>query len=276
MAFTTLVKTMALTAVSVLTVGCQLSQRSPSAHSVSGSNACMDPTVGLNAANKDPVLSVEEIKVLASEPTDIGRLLENIKVISDRDLLVQPLFYDESVLKKFFGVSAVRWTVQPEAVFSASTSGPVRQAELTGNGSGLTGVTVDLQTHRTCVAKLPENARPGYKPPLQYRHGYLHVHIKGMPEATVGTVRAIFGPYATETEGFCENEEGLGLGGYCVPNNLNYTQHDKEREYPLPFWRHYVEFVTEDSPEFSSDRRTVRFSDGSKIVLITIYQFEDG
>ena len=49
---------------------------------------------------------------------------------------------------------------------------------------------------------------------------------------------------------------------------------EKLGKYPIPFWKHEVEFTPLRSPKQGPDRRTVHFDDDNSIALITIYQGE--
>jgi hypothetical protein len=54
-------------------------------------------------------LRAREISAMFERPTSMGQLLHNIKIVVDADLLVQPHFFEQSVILKVFGASSVKW-----------------------------------------------------------------------------------------------------------------------------------------------------------------------
>ena len=51
-----------------------------------------------------------EIRAMFEPPQNVPQLLQNLKIAADRGLLLQPSFYEESLLLQFFNGSAVTWT----------------------------------------------------------------------------------------------------------------------------------------------------------------------
>ena len=54
-------------------------------------------------------LSAPELMALFNSPSNSRDLLINLKLLSDRDLLVQANFFKDEVLLRFFGASKITW-----------------------------------------------------------------------------------------------------------------------------------------------------------------------
>ena len=65
--------------------------------------------------------TVSDIQAMFESPQNIPQLLQNLKIAAERDLLLQPSFYDEARLSKFFHGSKVR-IAKPPAYQSKGTS----------------------------------------------------------------------------------------------------------------------------------------------------------
>jgi hypothetical protein len=255
-----------LVAMGVFLAGC---------HVTTARNLCNDPTVIPRPALAAPVLSAAEIGELLVDPTGRDELLANIKLAAEKDLLIQPAFFEDAVLKKFFGASEVQWTItQPRHVYSTSTMGPVRHAHVSGMRGSLVGVTAEVQTFPTCTGEFPQLVHappPEYKPPLIFVTSWAVVSTKSLQDLDVGSVREVFGASTEEQEGWCNDE---GFAAYCSANSLIYRDQEKLGTYPVPFGKHEVEFTPSRPPTRSADRRTAHFADDINIDLITVRQNE--
>jgi hypothetical protein len=94
------------------------------------------------ARSESRTYSAQEIGALFDRPRDVSEFVRNLKVAWDRKLLVQPGFYDENNLKRFFNGAAVVWG-KPSPGMSQSFT--VRQATVTVDKSLFPGVIVDLR-----------------------------------------------------------------------------------------------------------------------------------
>lgn len=63
--------------------------------------------------------SVAELQAMFERPENVQQLLRNLKLASDREWYLQPSFFDDATLRKFFNVSMVKWET-PDTRFGAA------------------------------------------------------------------------------------------------------------------------------------------------------------
>jgi hypothetical protein len=218
------------------------------------------------------------VSVLVDSPSTVRQLLSNIKLLTERDFLVQSAFFDDDVLLKFFGASEITWekserplvysTLYPQLAF-----GPIRVAHVKALRGPLANVTVRVVSRRTCMGWRQTQFPPrAWWPPVTYDSGNLQIDVSSLDGLDVGIVKEVFGSDPVEAPYFFIAEFG---GGVSFPGNLTYDDLEKERRSP-PFSRHKVEFV----PRQTGNERPARpgskrvFADEAKLLWINISQEE--
>jgi len=154
--------------------------------------------------------TIREIKGMFDRPKTVEQLLRNLKLAYDRNLLVQPAFLDQNVLKRFFNGTAIH--------------GSESTAILELNGHFFPGMSVrvdhtyfPIAGHK--AAGPPHENVPGYAETLNY----LEISMASRVVISVRQIKDIFGG---------EFQEHLDLGeasdGHAVvpttKGSLQYSQ----------------------------------------------------
>jgi hypothetical protein len=124
--------------------------------------------------------SVREIKGMFHRPKNVEQLLRNMKLAYDRNLLVQPTFFYEAVLKEFFNGAAISW----------SNSGQVVELD----DHIFPGMTI--RVHHTDIPMAGHNAAGpphDHVPAHSESHNYLEVETGSTVVITVRQVKNAFG-----------------------------------------------------------------------------------
>jgi hypothetical protein len=242
-------------------------------------NVCADPADYPPRAFDLPQLSASQLLVLFNSPSTVRELLSNIKLLTERDLLVQGAFFDDDVLLKFFGATEITWerserptiysTPYPQLAF-----GPIRVANIKALRGSLVNVTVRVVSSRTCMGwrQMPFPPPGAWWPPVTYDSGNMQIDVSSLDGLDVGIVKEVFGPDPDEAPHSFIAEFGVGVS---FPGHLTYDDLEKERR-SAPFSRHQVEFV----PRQTGDERPVHpggrrvFADEAKLLWINISQQE--
>jgi hypothetical protein len=142
------------------------------------------------------VYTAKEISSLFARPTTVTELLRNLKLAWDRKLLVQPEFFDDSNLMRFFNGTAVVWNKPPPGMEADWT---IRTGTLTVDSKEFPNVVVGLrQSHH--VAK--EQRAPALNlviPAYTQDTGSIAMRVESVSGFTWGAVKQIFGPDAKDT-----------------------------------------------------------------------------
>jgi hypothetical protein len=145
-----------------------------------------------SAAAVAPKYSAHEISLLYERPSDVAGLLRNLKVAFDRDLLLQPEFYDDANLLKFFAGSRVKHD-QPNPQLAR---GATEQSFEVVSGSGaLTRMSIRLK--RSCASVAAYDTPAGHFPPHARLGAGATLEVAGVQGFTLGPVRAVLGRETT-------------------------------------------------------------------------------
>jgi hypothetical protein len=138
---------------------------------------------------------VSEIQAMFESPQNITQLLQNLKVAADRGLLLQPSFYDEATLGKFFNASKVTLT-KPRAYLGKGTGA------IEAHVSSDAFPKLNLKPASNCSTR-KYRAPDGSISEGVSANGFLSVAVSSDPLITLEDVRSVFGR---------ENEEFTGRG----------------------------------------------------------------
>jgi hypothetical protein len=156
--------------------------------------------------------SQQELRELVVPPNDVTQLLQNVKLIWQKNLLVQQSFYDPEVLKVFFSAVRVDWTTAQHPV---GVGGGHAMAEISSS-LPIGTITVDGRCQITPRSGTP--TRLGV-------YGGLTIRTSPGLKITLTDVRKVFGPDGenvvdTEitTDGHIYRALYLGYVAYRLPD----------------------------------------------------------
>ncbi len=134
--------------------------------------------------------SVSDLEVMFEKPVTARQVLQNLKLAWDRDLLLQPSFFDPEILDRFFAGAAVTW-VEPSHPLSQDVGFVVGQLD----SSAVPGMIVKAESRcwRT-------NSKSGDRARSQaIISGHLRLFGRPFPEMNLRVIRDVFGPEAENT-----------------------------------------------------------------------------
>lgn len=242
---------------------------------------CADPANFPPRAYDIPQLSAAQLMALFESPTNTRQLLNNVKLLSERDLLVQAAFFDDAVLQKFFGAAAISWEKTGRPGFSRPPHvqvafGPTRVAHTSGLSGTVVNVAVRVVSSQTCMGWRQTASPPAaWWPPTSFDSGYMQIDVSRLNDLDVGLVKDILGADPDEAPaGVIAYEVGDGVSSR--PGSVTYINHEKER-HSAPFSQHRIELIPREGGERprqfpDGDRRV--FVDGAQILSINIVQAE--
>jgi hypothetical protein len=144
----------------------------------------------------DHVYTTQEMASLFERPITGAGLLRNLKVAWDKKLLVQPGFFDDTNLMRFFNGTAVVWD-KPTPGMEADWT--IRTGTLTIDSKVFPNVTVGLrQSHHV----VKEQRAPTFNvviPAYTQDIGSIAMHVESVSGFTWGAVKQSFGPGAKDT-----------------------------------------------------------------------------
>ena len=186
--------------------------------------------------------SAQEISAMFDRPVDVKQLLRNVKLAMDKDLLLQPGFYtDENLLKFFNGTRVTRSTRNPQ-----TKNNTWRNFEVTTDHQSFPGTTVELL--RSCQLKPGFTSASGSVPDHIAAGAVVDIPMEDVPTFTVDVVRSVFGSKGSSSVDFGENTDG----GHHTPTSkgtLTYGDGAKERSAQSDVERSSVTFFIKlDSP----------------------------
>ena len=227
-------------------------------------------------------LSAPELMALFNSPSNSRDLLINLKLLSDRDLLVQANFFKDEVLLRFFGASKITWENDARTFHSYTRSnhlearyGPSRTARISELSGALADVTVEISNSPVCKGWRSKPISPmKWWPPTTVDSGHVKIDLSRANGPDVGLVKEIFGPDPAESEPSVYPD---AYGTLSFPAKVAYVDTEKQRN-SSPFFQHKVEFIPQVQdgvrPWASGlDRRRV-FADQVRILYIDATQME--
>jgi hypothetical protein len=161
------------------------------------------------------IYSVEELDAMFERPMSVRQLLDNVKIALDRDLLVQPSFYADGNLMKFFnGTAVVRKTLDAPEVPAGA---PRQSAEIRVNDRVFPGMFVTAVYWRFQGGGYA--MRDGFVPVHMRTSGYVEMEVAGVSNFTLGSVRSVLG---RDTRHWMDTGERTD-GGSGVPTVKGYV-----------------------------------------------------
>lgn len=122
-------------------------------------------------------------------PTTPEQLLRNLKLVWDRGILVQPSFYTDANLLKFFNGTEVKWNQESRPGNSPDVHNAI--------------VTVDAQPFPKMPVEIIHGVlRKAQKGKTAALSGLIIVHVDSVRGLSVGLVREIFGEESEDTLDF--------------------------------------------------------------------------
>lgn len=155
------------------------------------------------AVSLDHSYTSGQLATLFGRPKTVPQLLTNLKLAWDMKLLLQPAFYEDSSLLRFFNASAVSW--EPAQI--PDPDWIIRIGKLELEQSAFPDVTVALRYSRRVTRK---QSAPGVGvdvPANTEDSGQITMNVESVPGFTWGVTKSAFGPNATQ-RGRGENYHG--------------------------------------------------------------------
>jgi len=177
-------------------VAAQRSQSANAATTYDTANSQLVAQSGYTAPT-GPAPSAGEISAMFRPPSTGVDLLQNLKVALDRDVLLEPGFYDEANLRNFFNQSRVKWQTLklPERLL----------AEVDGDQKSFPGLTVSVE--RTCYFEDLATADVSNVHERVNVHLHLDINVR---ELRIGAdiMRAVFGDGGKVSKSTTEDWQG--------------------------------------------------------------------
>jgi len=200
------------------------------------------PDVSCGIHSPGQTYSAQEIDAMLDRPTDFKHLLRNLKLAMDKDLLLQPGFYTDANLLKFFNGTRVTWSTPSPHMKNMTW----RRFEVVADRRVLPGTTVDLL--RSCDLRPAFTGASGLVPAHIATIAVVDIPVGDVPGFTVDVVRSVFGDNGSS---FVDSGAGTD-GGRYVPTSkgsLTYDDGVKERSAKSNVERSSVKFFVKlDSP----------------------------
>ena len=130
--------------------------------------------------------SVTDLKAMAKQPNTVFELLQNLKLVWERDLLLQPAFFDESALEAFFGASRLTWGT----TFSPDPGNGVNAVAVI-NSTAFPGLTISVESR---CSQSEQKFRDGWVGVRVDLIGFLRINEMPMKTVTLRALREAFGP----------------------------------------------------------------------------------
>ena len=138
------------------------------------------------------MLSASEIGALFERPATVAELLKNLKLAWDQKLLVQPAFFEDSNLLKFFSGKSVR----RETPGSNTKNFRAIAATVIVDDTVFPGETVTIRWNHERVV-LPANL-PASRHKYAHDTGWIRMDVESLPSFSWGAVKEVFGPNARD------------------------------------------------------------------------------
>jgi hypothetical protein len=159
-------------------------------------NPCDDPSSSPSPAYSLPAYTTGQTKAMLKRPADVAGLLQNLKVVFDKKLLVQPSFFADSVLLELFDGRGLEWVKPGTAdVMNDRIVKPTRIARISSDAPLFRGMKVDVGLNHKCLNRRTDPRDPHATiAPHTYDSGYIRLRFEPIPGLTLGAVRHVFGP----------------------------------------------------------------------------------
>jgi hypothetical protein len=129
----------------------------------------------------------------AKRPTTVTGLLKNLKLTWDKKLLLDPAFFAQDNLMRFFSGTKVSWKEPPAEPDNAWR---VRVGTLTLGNESFPNVTVSLRQVHHVAKQLRKPGSIGYSPAFVQNAGQVEMDVQSLQGFTWGLVKYVFGSRA--------------------------------------------------------------------------------
>ena len=147
-----------------------------------------EPTCRLLGPSTDPD-DIARIGAMFSRPKNVAQLLQNLKLAYEKELLLQPGFYDDTNLTKFFASTTVVWG-EPRPISTKDTV--MRNIVINADSSVFPRVTIEMR--RSCWLALRFEPPNHYRPDHVKEAAIVALKASNAPGFTLEVVRSVFGP----------------------------------------------------------------------------------
>jgi len=163
-----------------------------------------------------PALASHDIASMFVPPRTMAQLLSNLHIVLDRQLLAQPAFFDDEVLRVLFNTTDVEW-VKPGTpdVASERSVRPTRIARVRFRDSdSFVGMKADIGVNHKCLDRRPHPIRADVSIPAHtYDSGYIYIRADGPALIRIGEVRTAFGWAQSKLDRECHSPLSLYYPG---------------------------------------------------------------
>jgi hypothetical protein len=171
---------------------------------------CKDPSSSPPPAYSLPAYATGQIEAMLKRPADVTGLLQNLKVVFDEKLLVQPAFFVDSVLLELFDGRTLEW-LKPGTtdVMNDRIVKPTRIARISSDAPVFRGMKINVGLNHKCLNGRtdPRDSRATMAPHT-YDSGYIRLRFEPIPGLTLGAVRQVFGPNPGHFGALCNAPTG--------------------------------------------------------------------
>jgi len=178
-------------------------------------NPCGGPGPEPSAAYRLPAYTTGQLAAMMRPPATLAQLLSNLKEVLDRNLLAQPAFFDDAVLRRVFNATGVRW-VEPgtrDVAFDHAIR-PTRAARIIFSDGPFAGMKVDVGMSHRCLNRHADRNNPGsIIAPHTYDSGYVRIRLEESAGLTLGAVRQVFGPGTGGFDASCKEPAVVSYDG---------------------------------------------------------------
>jgi len=182
------------------------------------------PDLLSNQSTQRSHFTTRDIEAMLIRPVSARELLQNIKTIMKRDLLVEDSFYNDAVLLKAFNGTNVKWSVKRGEIPGAPEW---HNISIVVKTTSLQGLKVALSKGKVPNGK--QTSRDGEVTERFGASGYLELRADKIPDLTVGLVRDIVGS-GREIEDFGNATDGGGVAatskGFMIFELPRHTSED--------------------------------------------------
>jgi hypothetical protein len=204
-------------------------------------------------------------------PASIEQLLQNLKLAYESNLFLEPAFYVDANLSKFFAATKVRWD-KPRLLSAVDRDSTARRIHISADQGVIQRMTIDVM--RSCNSKVRYEAGKGYVKDRLVQAGSISLQMNDL-NLTVASVRRVFGTETSYQEDTGLSEEGPPIAP-TTNGKLVYAQDEQGKPPSSQIERDTVSFVLKLTvPRFRCDgpRWACPLDDTNPIEKVIIYQF---
>jgi hypothetical protein len=175
-----------------------------------------------------PAYTARDLAAMFVPPRTSADLLSNLKIVLDRQLLAQPAFFEEEVLRVLFNTTDVQW-VKPGTpdVASERLVKPTRIARVRfADGGSFAGMKADVGVNHKCLERRAHPSRPDtFIRRATYDSGYIIIRVDEPAMMTTAEVRRAFGWNFGELDRECRSPLSMHYPGPEGPSRDAFWLH---------------------------------------------------